>query len=94
MKGWGPKSSVCPSKPGKPNFFGRISRVFFFCWDIPGVPKKFEKKKFVFDFGPLEKGKIRGERFRLPDFAFCCGKRKQAHPKANPQNIGREGKNE
>ena len=28
MKGWGPKSSVCPSKPGKSNFFGEISRDF------------------------------------------------------------------
>ena len=28
MKGWGPKSSVCPSKPGKSNFFGGISRDF------------------------------------------------------------------
>ena len=32
VKGWGPKSSVCPSKPGKPNFFGGISR------DLPGYP--------------------------------------------------------
>ena len=22
-----------------------------FCWDIPGAPEKFEKKKFVFNFG-------------------------------------------
>ena len=28
MKGWGPKSSVCPSKPGKSDFFGGISRHF------------------------------------------------------------------
>ena len=28
MLGWGPKSSVCPSKPGKSNIFGRISRDF------------------------------------------------------------------
>ena len=26
--GWGPKSSVCPSKPGKSNFLGGISRDF------------------------------------------------------------------
>ena len=31
MKGWGPKRSVCPSKPGKPNFFGGIS------WDFAGI---------------------------------------------------------
>ena len=24
-----------------------------FCWDIPAVPEKFEKKKFVFNFWPL-----------------------------------------
>ena len=24
-----------------------------FCWDIPAVPEKFEKKKSVFDIGPL-----------------------------------------
>ena len=28
VEGWGPKSSVCPSKSGKPNFFGGISRDF------------------------------------------------------------------
>ena len=28
VKGWGPKSSACPSKPGKSNFFGGISRDF------------------------------------------------------------------
>ena len=26
-----------------------------FCRDIPAAPEKFEKKKFVFDFGPLRK---------------------------------------
>ena len=28
MKGWGPKSSVCPSKPRESNFLGGISRDF------------------------------------------------------------------
>ena len=28
MKGWRPKSSVCPSKPGKSNFIDGISRDF------------------------------------------------------------------
>ena len=32
VKGWGPKSSVCPSKPGKSNFFGGISGI------LPGYP--------------------------------------------------------
>ena len=44
VKGWGPKSSVCPSKPGKPNFSGGISRDFA---DIPELPEKFEKKVSV-----------------------------------------------
>ena len=28
VKGWGPKSSVCPSEPGKSNFFGGTPRNF------------------------------------------------------------------
>ena len=38
MKGWGPKSSVCPSKPGKSNFFGGISRDFAgISWRCPKI---------------------------------------------------------
>ena len=51
MKGWGPKSSVCPSKPREAKLFGGISRDFW--WDAPGAPEKFEKKKFVFNFGRM-----------------------------------------
>ena len=44
MKGWGPKSSVCPSKSRESNFFGGISR------DFAGISRKavekFEKKCF------------------------------------------------
>ena len=43
---WGPKSSVCPSKPGKSTFWGGISRDF--------APEKVWEKKFVFDSRPLE----------------------------------------
>ena len=54
MRGLGPKSSVCPSKPGKPNFSGGISR------DFAGIsqsrPKSLRKIKFVFNFWLLEKG--------------------------------------
>ena len=32
-----------------------------FCRDIPEVPEKFEKKKFVFNFRSLEKGGFRSE---------------------------------
>ena len=48
MKGWGPKSSICPSKPGKSNFFGGISRHF------AGIsrkcPKSLRKKKVSVQF--------------------------------------------
>ena len=37
-----------PSKPGKSNFFCGISRGF--CWDIPAVPEKFEKKEVCVRF--------------------------------------------
>ena len=41
MKGWGPKSSVCPSKPRETKLFGGISRDF---WrDIPRAPEKLKK---------------------------------------------------
>ena len=58
VKGWGPKSSACPSKPRETKLFGR-DRVFpEFCRDIPGVPGKFEKKKFVFNSSfPINLGK-------------------------------------
>ena len=46
VKGWGPKSSVCPSKPGKPNFFGRI-----LLGQPGGARKVLEKKvRFLFSF--------------------------------------------
>ena len=46
MKGWGPKSSVCHSKPRETKLLGGIYRDF--CRDIQGVFEKFEEKKFVF----------------------------------------------
>ena len=53
MKGWGPKSSVCPSKPGKPNFFGGISR------DFAGIsrrrPKSSSKKSLCLIFLPYNR---------------------------------------
>ena len=36
VKGSGPKSSVCPSKPRETKLLGGISRDF--CWDIPWAP--------------------------------------------------------
>ena len=49
-EGVGPKSSVCPSKPGKSNFFGGISR------DLAGIsggrPKSLRKKSLGSIFVP------------------------------------------
>ena len=45
MKGWGPKSSVCPSKPRGTKLIGGIFRDFF--RDIPGCPKSLRKKVCV-----------------------------------------------
>ena len=42
VKGWGPKSSVCPSKPRETKLLGGISRDS--CRDILGSSEKFEKK--------------------------------------------------
>ena len=42
VKGWGPKSSVCPSKPGKPNFFAGYPRIF--AGISRGCPKSLRKK--------------------------------------------------
>ena len=45
MNGWGPKSSVCPLKPGKSNFFAGISRDFAcLSWRCP---KSLRKKVCV-----------------------------------------------
>ena len=43
MNGWGPESSIRPSKPGKSNFLGGISRDF--AGISRGGAEKFERKK-------------------------------------------------
>ena len=50
-EGVGAKSSVCPSKPGKSNFLGGISRDF--AGISQGRPKSLRKEKFVFNSRPL-----------------------------------------
>ena len=54
VKGWGPKSSVCSSKPGKSNFFGGTSQ------DFAGIsrrcPKSLRKKSLCSIFGPCHSG--------------------------------------
>ena len=47
VKGWVPKNSVCPLEPGKPNFFGGISRDFA---GISGGARKVWKKKICVQF--------------------------------------------
>ena len=51
VKGWGPKSSVCPSKPRETKLFGGMPRDF--AWDFPGGARKVWDKKFVFNSRPL-----------------------------------------
>ena len=50
VKRWGPKSSVCPSRPGKSNFFGGISRDF--AGISRGCPKSLRKKGLCSIFVP------------------------------------------
>ena len=54
MKGWWPKSSERPSKPGKPNFFGGISQDFAGkSWRCPKSLRKKVCVQFSFPiFGP------------------------------------------
>ena len=49
-QGWGPKSSICASKPVNQTFGRDIPG---FCWDIPAVPEKFERKLFAVNSCPL-----------------------------------------
>ena len=52
MKGWGPKSSVCPSKPRENKIGDRISRDVGS--DVPGVPRVL-RKILVYKLWPLER---------------------------------------
>ena len=52
MKGWGPKSSVCPPKPMETKLFSGISRTFA---GISRAPEKFEKNKNPEDVSALIK---------------------------------------
>ena len=53
VKGWGPKSSVCHSKPRETKLFGGISRDF--CRDIPGCLKSLRKKSLCSILVPIFK---------------------------------------
>ena len=54
MNGWGPKSSIRPSKPGKSNFLGGISRDF--AGISRGRPKSLRKKNLGSIFVPYHIG--------------------------------------
>ena len=59
VKGWGLKGSVCPSKPGKPNFFGGISR------DFAGIswrcPKSLRKQSLCSIFVPYSNARLQSQ---------------------------------
>ena len=79
MKGWGPKSSVCPSKPRETKLFGGISRDFAgISRDFAGIsrwcPKSLRKKRFVFNSRRLFRGQRNNEHFNItpPENKFMC----------------------
>ena len=77
-----------------------------FCWDIPAVPEKFEKKKSVFSFWPLnrpgssQQGRYGRGRSEIPHFssnlqlfAPCSRiKRKKAKKSAKKRGDSRQKK--
>ena len=72
MKGWGPKTSVCPSKAREIKLFGGMSRDF--ARDIPWVPEKFEKENKKCFFGWESLGERRENAIFLAFFvcfSYC-----------------------
>ena len=67
MNGWGPKSSIRPSKPGKSNFLGGISRDF--AGISRGRPKSLRKKSLGSILVPYETLIfVTGTSGKLPEF--------------------------
>ena len=50
MKEWGPKVRYVLRNPGETNFLAGYPGI------LPGAPEKFEKKKFVFNWGAANGG--------------------------------------
>ena len=73
MKGWGPKSSICPSKPGKSNSF----LAGYFAGISWRYPKTLRKKKFVFNFRPLSEEISERVSERTPERTPCIINRKK-----------------
>ena len=84
MKGWGPKSSVCPSKPGKSIFLEGYPGILR---DIPEAPEKFEKKMCLGSiFGPYSKiANLPGQLQEYKNPSSEKKKKRQLTP-ARPQN--------
>ena len=84
MKGWGPNSSVCPSKPRETKLSGGISRDI--CWDILGA-----------EMGAPTWGSAEGghpDLFRYPRFHPICsvgskqkGPAEQVAPRVFPSKF-------
>ena len=60
--GWGSSTSRGGAKKFGMPLETREVKLFWrdipgFCWDIPAVPEKFEKNRFVFNLWPLGKEK-------------------------------------
>ena len=78
--GWGgglPREGVGAEKFGM-SIETREIKLFWpdvpgFCRDIPEVPEKFEKKKFVFIFGSLLKSVSENRAQKKKNFVLCYG---------------------
>ena len=72
VKGWGPKSSVCPLKTRETKFFGGIS------WDFAGIsrkcPKSLRKKRLCSIFVPQSRVLQGQECIVESHTAICAGK--------------------
>ena len=64
MRGWGPQSSVCSSKPRETKLCSGRSRAL--CRDIPGTGKleKFEKKSVQFLASKMGSAEERAEKVK------------------------------
>ena len=81
VKGWGPKSSVCPSKSRESNFFGRISR------DFAGISRKRPKSLRKKSLGSILAPTKASPRPTQP--LFQCRHEERAHKSLQGQHLVR-----